>query len=76
MNNELNSPDQEEPEPEIDFSTETKPISSNAPISCIDKLFLFSNANNISIDLSALEDFQKKSHQQNLNKIIFVNACL
>ena len=71
----MNSPEQEEPEPEIDFSTETKPISSNAAISCIDKLLLFANANRISIDLSALKDSNKNQHQ-NLNKKITLNVCL
>ena len=56
--NELNSPHQEEPEPEIDFLTEMKPISFNVAISC---MLLFGNANNISIFLSAFTDLKEKA---------------
>ena len=66
--NEIDSPEQQEPErePEICIPIEQKPISSNAAITCIDKLILFANAHNISIDLSALTDLKEKSIDQNI----------
>ena len=67
--NEIDSSEQQEPErePEICIPIEQKPISSNAEIRCIDKLILFANAFNISIDLLALTNLKEKASIKTFN---------